>query len=224
MIASFTPRMDILPAAQTRLWPELRTITDLGFVLYGGTAIALRLGHRASVDFDFFIDRPLDKGLLREKVPFIRSGDVLQDVFNTLTLLTSTNAPPSERVKISFFGGIDLGRVGEPQKTTDGMLCVASLEDLLASKLSTVLQRVESKDYFDVAAILKAGLRLDDGLASARALRGHSFQPAESLKALTYFEGGDLADLPAEIKTTLIKAVAEVEELPSVSRKSNQLR
>ena len=104
------------------------------------------------------------------------------------------------------------------------MLCVASLEDLLASKLSTVLQRVESKDYFDVAAILKAGLRLDDGLASARALRGHSFQPAESLKALTYFEGGDLADLPAEIKTTLIKAVAEVEELPSVSRKSNQLR
>lgn len=32
----------------------------LGFALYGGTAIALRLGHRTSVDFDFFNDRPLD--------------------------------------------------------------------------------------------------------------------------------------------------------------------
>jgi len=44
---------DILPPAQRRLWD-----TGLGvprhFVLYGGTALALRLGHRQSVDCDFF--------------------------------------------------------------------------------------------------------------------------------------------------------------------------
>jgi hypothetical protein len=33
---------------------------SLGFVLYGGAAIALRLGHRQSVDFDFFSSRPLN--------------------------------------------------------------------------------------------------------------------------------------------------------------------
>jgi hypothetical protein len=44
--------MEILPPAQR-----------LGFVLYGGTAIALRLGHRSSVDFDFFTADPLKKNL-----------------------------------------------------------------------------------------------------------------------------------------------------------------
>ena len=52
------PRLDILPSAQRSLWPHLRELPD-DFVLYGGTAIALRLGHRESVDFDFFSDEPL---------------------------------------------------------------------------------------------------------------------------------------------------------------------
>jgi hypothetical protein len=45
------PKLAILPPEQRRLWPELRDIPR-GFVLYGGTAIALHLGHRQSVDFD----------------------------------------------------------------------------------------------------------------------------------------------------------------------------
>jgi hypothetical protein len=42
-MADFTPRLDVLPAEQRRLWPELRPARDFGYVLYGGTAIALRL-------------------------------------------------------------------------------------------------------------------------------------------------------------------------------------
>jgi len=53
MIHPLHLRLDILPPAQLALWPELRQI-PAHFVLYGGTAIALRLGHRQSVDFDFF--------------------------------------------------------------------------------------------------------------------------------------------------------------------------
>lgn len=49
----FTPRLDILPPAQRSLWPHLAQVPG-HFVLYGGTAIALHLGHRQSVDFDFF--------------------------------------------------------------------------------------------------------------------------------------------------------------------------
>ena len=70
MIGRFKPRMDILPPAQRRLGPELRPITDHGFVLYGGTAIALRLGHRTSVDFDFFSDLPLDQKAVIASLPF----------------------------------------------------------------------------------------------------------------------------------------------------------
>ena len=40
------PQLDILPAEQRALWDELAPLRQLGFVLYGGTAIALRLGHR----------------------------------------------------------------------------------------------------------------------------------------------------------------------------------
>src|SRR6266481_720300 len=50
----FNPRLENLPAPQKRLWPELAQTPD-HFILYGGTAIALRLGHRPSVDFDFYV-------------------------------------------------------------------------------------------------------------------------------------------------------------------------
>jgi hypothetical protein len=66
--------MEILPPAQKRLWPELRPAARLGLVLYGGTAVALRLGHRFSVDFDFFTDKPLDKQALRSAFSFIGGG------------------------------------------------------------------------------------------------------------------------------------------------------
>jgi hypothetical protein len=48
------PKLDVLPAAQQEIWTSLAAAPDLNFVLYGGTAIALQLGHRESLDFDFF--------------------------------------------------------------------------------------------------------------------------------------------------------------------------
>jgi hypothetical protein len=48
---TFEPNLDTLPNAQRILLSSLRPLRQLGFVLYGGTAIALRLGHRESVDF-----------------------------------------------------------------------------------------------------------------------------------------------------------------------------
>jgi hypothetical protein len=46
------PRFEILPRAQRALWTSLGSIKRLKFVLYGGTALALRLGHRESLDFE----------------------------------------------------------------------------------------------------------------------------------------------------------------------------
>ena len=69
----FYPRMDILPAAQKRLWPELSEVPD-EFVLYGGTALALHLGHRTSIDFDFFSGRPLNIGELQADTAFLTNA------------------------------------------------------------------------------------------------------------------------------------------------------
>ena len=64
---------------------------------------------------------------------------------------------------------------------------------------------------------------LDRGLAAARQMFGIAFQPSESLRAITYFEGGDLYLLTAEVKETLIRAASAVRELPGVEIKSRSL-
>src|ERR1700676_438175 len=184
VMGSFSPPLEILPESQLRLWPKLRQIAGLGFAIYGGTAIALRLGHRASVDFDFFTERALDRASLEESLPFLRTAQVLQESPDTLTVLAFPGAADVRPVKLSFFGSLTFGRVGEPQWTDDMIVQVASLEDLLATKVKVLLQRVEAKDYLDVAALLGNGVSLARGMAAARSLFGPAFQPSESLKAL----------------------------------------
>src|SRR5665213_809858 len=120
------PRLDVLPAAQKEIWTSLAPATRLNFVLYGGTAIALHLGHRESLDFDFFLSAPLDKDRIRAAFQFVRGAAVLQDAPDTLVVLADKPAGP---VKVSFFGGIGFGRVNDPLPTCDGTLLVASLDD-----------------------------------------------------------------------------------------------
>lgn len=223
MTGVFKPHMEILPSVQQRLWPELRPAAGLGFALYGGTAIALRLGHRPSVDFDFFSEKPLNRESLQTAFPFIPQSTVLQDLPDTLSVLVSYGDSDHEYVKVSFFGTLGFGRVGEPDLTEDGVLHVASLDDLMATKAKVILQRVEAKDYRDVAAMLNAGVSLSKGLAAARAMYGNNFQPSESLKAMVYFEGGDLHTLTKDEKSRLIKAVSEIRNLPRVEILNRQL-
>ena len=217
------PRLDVLPTAQRRLWPELRPAAELGFALYGGTAVALRLGHRFSVDFDFFAEQPLDRDGIRAAFPFMAQSMVLQDSLNTLTLLVPYGDSERTHVKVSFFGTIDHGRVGTPDVTADGVLHVASLDDLMATKVKVILQRAEARDYRDIAAMINAGVSLSRGLASARALYGSNFPVIESMKALAYFADGDLQYLTADDKTCLVGAVRLVRELPEGGILSRQL-
>ena len=214
MTGTFTPRREVLPPAQQKLWPLLAPATQLGFILYGGTAIALRLGHRTSVDFDFFSSHPLDQHALTAALPFARTATALQATPDTLTLLASDAGAPHGQVKVSFFAVQGLGRVGQPEPTDDGVLLVASPLDLLASKLKTILQRAEAKDYRDIAALLRAGGDLATGLGAARALFGPNFQPSEALKALAYFKDGDLPALVAQDQALLIQASTQIGDLP----------
>jgi Nucleotidyl transferase AbiEii toxin, Type IV TA system len=223
MTGAFTPRLDILPPAQQRLWPELRPAAALGFALYGGTAIALRLGHRLSVDFDFFSEQALDRAALQTAFPFIAQSTVLQDQRNTFTVNVPYSDMAHTHVKVSFFGGIGTGRVGQPDTTADGVLQVASLGDLMATKTKVILQRAEAKDYRDIAAMVDAGVSLPQGLAAARELYGRNFQPSESLKALVYFEDGDLHTLTKSERACLVKAASEVRDLPAANILARQL-
>ena len=111
-----------------------------------------------------------------------------------------------------------------PDLTIDGVMQVASSDDLMATKLKVILQRAEAKDYKDIAAMVQAGVSLAKGLSSAREVFGLAFQPSESLKALTYFGDGDLATLTTTEKNILLTAVKAVGELPNVTILSKVLR
>lgn len=213
------PRLDILPAIQRALWPQLSEVSRDSFVLYGGTAVALYLGHRESVDFDFFTHQTFQPDELIGRYVFLRGAEVLQSQPNTLTVITAGDAGG---VKISFFGGLAFGRLAQPNRTPDGVMYVASLDDLLAHKLRTILQRVETKDYLDVDALLQSGLSLPAGLAGAR-LMFPAFAPQECLKALTYFEDEALRDLPQDLEDRLLSAVKHVRSIPAVSLASSTL-
>ena len=195
--------MEILPHAQRHLWPELAEFKSQ-FVLYGGTAIALRLGHRSSVDFDFFSSAPLDTDEILISSSSLRDCDVLQLEPNSLTVSINRGDP----VKVSLFGDISFGRVGEPDLTEDGIVKVASLQDLLATKLKVLLQRVEVKDYLDIEAILRSGISLEAGLGAARALYGRIFPPMECVKALGYFKEGAARHVPKNTRSYLMKVIA----------------
>ena len=209
----FPTRLDILPAGQRKLWPLLSPLKEMGYCLYGGTALALRYGHRPSVDFDFFSDRPLDKNGLANSLSWLSTATVLRNDPGTFVLLASS--PRSKRaVKVSFFGDLTFGRVGTPELTSDRVALAASARDLMATKLKALFDRVEPRDYLDIAEMLRKKVSLPQGLADARVLFGNLFSPAECMRILCWFDEPGLASLPEPVKRTLTKEVKAAWDKP----------
>lgn len=211
MPAWFEPKTTSLPKAQQMLWPALRPARDLGFVLYGGTAVVLYLGHRVSIDFDFFRSEPLQKAELFA-FAFMSDATTIQEDANTIVVLVSSACGP---VKVSFFGGLTFGRLNDPLQTRDSTLLVASQEDLLATKLKAILDRAEAKDYLDISALLSAGVSLERALGAFAAMFGKD--PGLSLRAMGYFQDGDLRLLPPGDQIALRAARDRVSDIPQVA-------
>ncbi|HZF09802.1 MAG TPA: nucleotidyl transferase AbiEii/AbiGii toxin family protein [Thermoanaerobaculia bacterium] len=214
------PRLDVLPPAQRDLWPDLAAL-PAGFVLYGGTALALRFAHRVSEDFDFFSNQTFAPDELERQVPFLAAAVRLQTGPNTLVCRIDRGGP----VKVSFFGGLSLRRVEDPEPAEGNAVLVASLLDLAATKVKVVQDRGEAKDYLDVDQLLAAGIDLAQALAAARAVYGPTFNPILSAKALSYYCDGDLETLPQEVRSRLTAAAGQVDiaRLPEVSARPGGL-
>jgi hypothetical protein len=217
------PRLDILPAAQLRLWPELSQ-TPGHFILYGGTAIALRLAHRQSVDFDFFSLDSFEPASLLKEIPYLKGGVVRKSSPNNLTVTVDRDGP----VQVSFFGDLGIGQVAQAELAEGPRIKVASLLDLGGMKAAVVTQRAEAKDYLDIHALLtEGGLSLGQMLAAGNIIYGPEFGVLLSLKAISYHDDPALAALPKAVRETLARAVKATDphRLPVLSatrtRKTN---
>lgn len=212
MTSPIQPRLETLPSAQRAIWPELHQIPSY-FILYGGTAIALRLGHRQSIDFDFFAFRDIEPDQLLADLPVLRNARTIQKERNTLSVLVDRQAP----VKISFFGLPRIRAIRAPDKALDNSIRIASLLDLAGTKASVVQVRAEAKDYIDLDAILqRTEIDLLMALGAARSLYGPSFNPQITLKALSFFDDGNLAEVPADAQYRLMAAArdADLDSIP----------
>lgn len=215
MTDDFQPDLNILPAPQRRLWDELEAVPG-EFVLYGGTALALHLGHRQSEDFDFFGTSLFEPARLADQIPFLTGAMITQQSPNTLSVIVDRGGP----VKLSFFGLPGIARVRNPHIAPGNGLRIASLLDLAGTKAAVVQQRAEAKDYRDIDALLRDGrVDLPTALASARAIYGPKFNPQITLKALSFFGDGNLSSLPAAVQDRLAGAAREVDldRLPQIT-------
>jgi hypothetical protein len=139
---------EVLPPQQAMLLRSLGPAADsLGFVLGGGTAVALHLGHRRSLDFDWFTQDRIDD-------PVVLAARI---VGNDLPF------EPSSVDRGTLHGRIDAVRVSfleypyaplQPATEWPEFGCrLASLEDLACMKLSAVAGRGARKDFVDIHAL-----------------------------------------------------------------------
>ncbi|MDD3711642.1 MAG: nucleotidyl transferase AbiEii/AbiGii toxin family protein [Patescibacteria group bacterium] len=119
------------------------------FYLAGGTGLALQLGHRDSVDFDYFSSQDIDTKKLFTTVKEVFKGHKIikvQEEKNTLTVFIDNN------IKLSFFTykyKLLEKLINEPY------FKIASIIDIACMKLAAIVSRATNKDYIDLYFILK---------------------------------------------------------------------
>lgn len=121
---------------------------DPEYYLAGGTALALRLGHRKSVDLDYFIAKPIDTLALKNKLADIFSKTTVEILFETKDTLWCV----VDGVKVSFISRF--ATLLELPQPAD-YFRLAGVKDITVMKLVAICGREEYKDYFDLAFLAK---------------------------------------------------------------------
>lgn len=180
---------DILDQKRKDILPLFKDFKN-DFYLAGGTALALQLGHRDSIDFDFFSEKSFSTRELTQRVEQIfqsRRITKIQEEKDTLSFVID------ETVKISFL--TYPYRLVRPLLDEDNFR-MASVEDVGAMKLSAITSRSVLKDYVDLYFILHQ-IKLEDLLNFARE-KFPTIDINPILKSLVYFD--DIQEEPILFK------------------------
>lgn len=180
---------NILDKKRLEILPLLENFKK-DFYLAGGTGLALQLGHRDSIDFDFFSSKDFDTEKLYAIIKELFKGHKIlkvQEEKNTLTVFIDEN------IKLSFFTykyKLLKKLVNEPYFN------IASVLDIAVMKLSAVVSRATNKDYIDLFFILK-----ELSLAEILIAKNKKMPELDSnlvLKSLVYFQ--DIKKEPIKFK------------------------
>lgn len=168
------------------------------FYLIGGTAVALHLGHRQSVDLDFVSPSPVNTLQLRQMLSKCGKFDFDSESENTLYGMLD-----GVKLSVMTYDYPLLEKTIQFQK-----VAVAGLKDLAAMKLDVIAARGKKRDFVDVYAIAQTGVTLQE--------MWHWFQekyaklntnPMHVIKSLSYFEDANQDPDPMFLKKMDWKAV-----------------
>ena len=162
-----------------------------GWILAGGTGLALHLGHRISEDFDFFRTDAIDVRRLHNVFSGFGKYETLQEEEHTLTILAL-------KTKISFF------RIKNPfifETTPYRFFSIADIRDIALMKLVAISSRGSRKDFVDLFEILRGGMSLQECFAalSEKYIEGRH-NSYHILKSMTYFEDAEKEPMPVMLK------------------------
>lgn len=178
---------NILDEKRKTILPLLKNFSEEGFYLAGGTGLALQMGHRDSIDFDFFKKGDYDTGEMIEKIESVFKDHriiITQEEKNTVSCVIDGD------VRLSFFGYTQ--EVVKPLIETE-YFKIASMEDIACMKLRALAKRAVEKDYVDLYFILK-NIPLDDLLDFCEK-KFPSFNRILTLKSLSYFDDVQNGDI-----------------------------
>jgi hypothetical protein len=165
-------RKDILP---------LLSFTRDKFYLAGGTALALQIGHRDSVDFDFFTDSDFDIDVLFDSVV---SAFKDHKVVKTSTTKNTLYVLIDDSIKFSFMK-YQYPLIEDLIETE--YFKMASIGEIACMKFSAITSRQAMKDYVDLFFILKS-FNLEDLLKLSEVKFSGQLDRNLILKSIAYFD------------------------------------
>jgi len=137
---------EVLDKKRKGLLPQLGFLKKYGFYMAGGTALALQLGHRTSLDFDFYTTRKFDSRKLREDLDQIFKK--IEEVY----IAEDTLVLSIEDIGVSFFK-YPYPLIRSYQKINN--ILIASPEDIAAMKILAISQRGRRRDFIDIYFLMQ---------------------------------------------------------------------
>jgi hypothetical protein len=178
----------VLPA---EAWAVVKLLkrTDLldGWILAGGTALALQLGHRISVDLDFFRHEDFQVAPLRQALAHLGKLEVQSMAPGTLHCRL-------DDIRLTFLRS-EVPFLHEPVPYRG--LHLADVRDIAAMKVIAVAERGAKKDFIDLHAYLEAGASFPDLMAVVQQrYRDTDFNVMHLLRSLVYFDDAEAEPMP----------------------------
>lgn len=138
------------------------------YILCGGTALAMQIGHRKSEDLDFMMWRTS-----RTQKPEVDWNAIERELTEKIGTIDNFNMLGFDQVeflvrgvKFSFFVSDNYSPVTAPIDYM-GNIRLADAVSIMAMKMEVMLRRMKFRDYYDIYSILKEGHPIQEGIEKA---------------------------------------------------------